>query len=85
MDAYVREMGRRGSPAAPSPASTAMVPVRGLQGLAHVPQPPSSRTSRDVTLARRNEEEEKQPRAGGWGEQKSREEAVGEAVFPYMG
>lgn len=43
-----------------------------------------SHAAAKVSLARRKEEE-KQPRAEGWGEQRSREEAVGEAVFPYMG
>lgn len=50
-----------------------------------LPGPPGmSHAAAEVSLAGR-EEEEKQPGAEGWGEQRSREEAVGEAVFPYMG
>lgn len=49
MDAYGKEFGSRSSRAAPSPASTATVLARRLQGPAHIPQTPSSRTSRDTT------------------------------------
>lgn len=79
-------MGGRGSQAAPSPARTAMVPARDLLTSPSLLLPGPSETSHaaaKVSLAGRKEE--KQPRAEGWGELRSREEAVGEAVFPYMG